>query len=229
MPHLESTSRKVATDTDIRLGCRLALNEAKPASPNVDSVFKDLETLIARLTAIRAGYLDNLNLGETVPTKAEINAEVDNALNTAIPASPTVDSINERIKTKDDMLDMDVAIYPVAADAIGITTSTTAWVWTGYSEIIAANTITNDFYLVGVVATLGDIRPFQVAVAIGAAGSEVDIAIVGEPGASTIDWKRGGFFSIDKIRIAANSRVSVKATDGEAAANAAYIYILVKK
>jgi len=34
--------------------------------------------------------------------KADVNAEVDNALNTAIPSSPTAGSINERIKTLDD-------------------------------------------------------------------------------------------------------------------------------
>ena len=35
---------------------------------------------------------------------AAINAEVDTALNTAIPGSPTADSVNERLKTVDDRL-----------------------------------------------------------------------------------------------------------------------------
>jgi len=34
---------------------------------------------------------------------AEVNAEVDNALNTAIPGAPTADSINERIAAIDDL------------------------------------------------------------------------------------------------------------------------------
>lgn len=34
--------------------------------------------------------------------KADVNAEVDSALNTAIPGSPTSDSINERVKAIDD-------------------------------------------------------------------------------------------------------------------------------
>ena len=34
-------------------------------------------------------------------TTAQVNTEVDNALNTAIPGSPTSDSINERIATMD--------------------------------------------------------------------------------------------------------------------------------
>src|SRR3989337_1635976 len=35
---------------------------------------------------------------------ADVNAEVDTALNTAIPPSPTADSVNERIKAIDDKL-----------------------------------------------------------------------------------------------------------------------------
>ena len=40
----------------------------------------------------------------TTTMKASINSEVDSALNTAIPGSPTADSINERIKSIDDKL-----------------------------------------------------------------------------------------------------------------------------
>lgn len=40
--------------------------------------------------------------GMSTAMKGEVNAEVDGALNTAIPGSPTADSINERIKSLDD-------------------------------------------------------------------------------------------------------------------------------
>ena len=59
-------------------------------------------TLANKLTAARAGYLDWLNIGETVPTQAQVNTQVDSALDTAIPGTPTAGSINERIKTMDD-------------------------------------------------------------------------------------------------------------------------------
>jgi len=62
----------------------------------------DVDSLLARLTGARAGYLDNLNIGETVPTQAQVNAQVDSALNTAIPGTPTAGSINERIAALDD-------------------------------------------------------------------------------------------------------------------------------
>jgi hypothetical protein len=38
----------------------------------------------------------------TAQEKLDVNAEVDNALDTAIPGAPTADSINERIETLDD-------------------------------------------------------------------------------------------------------------------------------
>ena len=62
----------------------------------------NIRLFLSRLSAARAGYLDNLNLGETIPTQAQINTQVDSALDTAVPGSPTADSINERIKTMDD-------------------------------------------------------------------------------------------------------------------------------
>lgn len=51
------------------------------------------------------GILIDTNLNATVSsrsTPAQVNTEVDNALNTAIPGSPTADSINERIVQIDD-------------------------------------------------------------------------------------------------------------------------------
>lgn len=45
---------------------------------------------------------DNIDFGTT--KKASINAEVDVALDTAIPSSPAANSVNERIKAMDDKL-----------------------------------------------------------------------------------------------------------------------------
>ncbi len=61
----------------------------------------------SRLTAARATNLDNLDAtvsSRSTLTPAQVNAEVDNALNTAIPGTPTADSINERVKSIDDKL-----------------------------------------------------------------------------------------------------------------------------
>ena len=81
----------------------------------------------ARLTAVRAAILtDWINGGrldlllDAIPTTAmrgtdgantitpltalQVNAEVDSALNTAIPGGPTADSNNERLKAMDDKI-----------------------------------------------------------------------------------------------------------------------------
>lgn len=67
-----------------------AAMSSRAAETTVDTVEASLSTLTARIP-------DTLSL-------ANINAEVDTALNTAIPGSPAADSINERIKAIDDKL-----------------------------------------------------------------------------------------------------------------------------
>jgi len=96
-----------------------ALNTAIPASPTTDSVNERVaalddhvtadygsseKTAIAHLqtdiTSTHMGYLDAAV--STRATPAQVNTQVDGALDTAIPGSPTANSINERIKTLDD-------------------------------------------------------------------------------------------------------------------------------
>jgi hypothetical protein len=57
--------------------------------------------------------------------KLDVNAEVDSALDTAIPGTPTADSINERVKTMDDAdLPGDVAAVKSDTAAILVDTGT---------------------------------------------------------------------------------------------------------
>lgn len=51
---------------------------------------------------VNVASIDNIDFGATM--KASINVEVDGALNTAIPGTPTADSVNERVKAIDDKL-----------------------------------------------------------------------------------------------------------------------------
>uniref|UniRef100_A0A6M3ME60 Uncharacterized protein n=1 Tax=viral metagenome TaxID=1070528 RepID=A0A6M3ME60_9ZZZZ len=82
------------TNTDMRGTDSAALasvcTEARLAELDAANVPADIDTLKTRVP-------DTISL-------ANINAEVDTALNTAIPAIPTADSINERVKTIDDKL-----------------------------------------------------------------------------------------------------------------------------
>jgi hypothetical protein len=61
----------------------------------------DIETDTGEIGTAGAGLTD-LG-GMSTGMKAEVNVEVDTALNTAIPGTPTADSINERVKAIDDL------------------------------------------------------------------------------------------------------------------------------
>ncbi len=95
----------------------LIILTAKSTTPNINIEPVIINTTPGSNTAIDAAVTDKTGfslaadqsavtigtvnaLGATA--KADVNAEVDSALNTAIPASPTADSINERIKALDD-------------------------------------------------------------------------------------------------------------------------------
>jgi len=105
-----------------------ALNTAIPGAPTADSVNERIKALDDHMTAdygatekAAIDLLDDAGYGLAaldtelglIPQSggtttwnatalAAINAEVDTALNTAVPGVPTADSINERIKTLDD-------------------------------------------------------------------------------------------------------------------------------
>lgn len=55
------SSRASPSDVDAQVNARLGA--ATPASPTVGSVYEELDVLLGRLTALRAGYLDNLSGG----------------------------------------------------------------------------------------------------------------------------------------------------------------------
>lgn len=57
-------------------------------------------SLIADQSGVTIGTVNTLG----TQAKADVNAEVDSALNTVIPINPTSDSVNERVKTIDDKL-----------------------------------------------------------------------------------------------------------------------------
>lgn len=100
------------TGTRIRASRRITFSDGD------DTLFMDeafIPTPVAsdRVLLIPQSYFENVindvlgnvngGVGSlSAQAKLDVNAEVDVALNTAIPGSPTADSINERIKTLDD-------------------------------------------------------------------------------------------------------------------------------
>lgn len=68
------------------------------------SIWDVLETAILTASSIGLKLKNNLDVVlSTRATPAQVNTEVDNALNTAIPGGPTADSINQRVLAIDDL------------------------------------------------------------------------------------------------------------------------------
>lgn len=90
---------------DVNAEVDTALNTAIPGSPTANSVNERVKAIDDKLPSKNylRGSADS-DGGMDSEDKADINAEVDTALNTAIPGSPTSNSVNERIKTLDDQL-----------------------------------------------------------------------------------------------------------------------------
>ena len=86
----------------------IAADAINAAAVKADAVTK-IQNGLATPTNITAGTITTVTNLTNAPTngdltatmKTSVNAEVDTALNTAIPGSPTADSINERIATMD--------------------------------------------------------------------------------------------------------------------------------
>lgn len=79
----------------------------------IEAQTDDIGAAGAGLTALGDARLANLDAAvSTRATPAQVNSEVDAALDTAIPGSPTAGSINERIKTMDDA-DMPAALTAI--------------------------------------------------------------------------------------------------------------------
>jgi len=99
---------------DLMLEIHTAAQLLDTMDTNIDAILSDTGT---DGVVVAAGSKSGYNLvadqsGVTVGTvnalgtqaKADVNAEVDSALNTAIPVSPVADSVNERVKAIDDKL-----------------------------------------------------------------------------------------------------------------------------
>jgi len=92
---------------------------------------------VAAIWSVARGGIENLDAtvsSRSTVTTAQVNTEVDIALNTAIPGAPTLDSINERIAALDDAYTAARAAYldelaaanmPADLDAVLLDTGTT--------------------------------------------------------------------------------------------------------
>lgn len=99
------SSRSTLSAAQVNAEVDTALDTAIPVSPTADSINERLKRLEEDVTPTRAGNLDNLDAtvsSRSTLSAADVNTEVDNALDTAIPGAPTAGSVNERLKALDD-------------------------------------------------------------------------------------------------------------------------------
>lgn len=126
------------------------------------------------------------------------------------------------------MADNDRFVYPILAAGPTRVTSTTAWVFTAYVEIVPASTITTTFAIEGITFMNSPLETATAAaystlisIGKGAASSETEIIQIpmswrwmtaaGYPNMTDIDLPEG-------IEVAANTRIAVRVASNEAAA-----------
>lgn len=133
----------------------------------------------------------------TAPSTAQINAEVDTALNTAIPGSPTADSINERIKALDDLTqasgggDLAAILADTAATrrALVLNSTTIATLATQLSFTLTAGAPDNSAYPKGSAVVVRDASTaLQRCVGILATytGASLTVTLEADPGVYTM-------------------------------------------
>ena len=125
----------------------------------------------------------------------------------------------------EDSLSGTLSVYPVAADAVVVTSDGSAWDRTGaFAEVVPVLTITHDIWLEAlVIETTSNVDTFLLDVATGLALAEVVIASV----RTTITHVANTNSVSIPIRkkIAANTRISVRSTCKTAAALTASVSI----
>jgi len=106
---IDANEAKIDAAALINTETRLSKLDATVSSRSSHSA-ADVATLILATPAqklatdVNGFVIANLNGDLTATMKLSVNTELDNALNTAIPALPTGDSVNERLKAIDDKL-----------------------------------------------------------------------------------------------------------------------------
>jgi len=105
------------TDKDDEIDAIKAKTDNLPASPanEVTSALIKTETDKIALVDAGAGVAGSvIEEVENRATPAQVNTEVDNALDTAIPAAPAANSINERIRKIDELNALKIWVDPAA-------------------------------------------------------------------------------------------------------------------
>ena len=182
--------------------------------PSADSHQRKIDLIENRLTAARAGYLDNLSAGavalqssvddlETRLTAARAGY-LDELAAANIPAD--IDTVLEQVHTGT------YYIIPANAAPISLQSAAGAYNKGNYVEIIPVNSIGFTYYIVGIyinIQTAG--VDYEIDVATGLAASEIIIATE-SASYSSANRSFDMIFPIP-IKVAANTRISMRCSD----------------
>ena len=105
-----------------------------------------------------------------------------------------------------------LSAYPTLANAVTVTGHAGAWTVGAYAAVVPASTITSEIYIDSIVIeAVSAADSFQVAIATGVPGAEVDIASARfVAGHATNSWSI--YIPIRK-KVAANLRIAVKSAN----------------
>lgn len=143
---------------------------------------------------------------------------------------PTKDLV-EAVKVKTDELpgipaqvyDNDFLAWPALADGIAVTSHATTWTLGDWTEIIAANAITADFAIIGIVLGYWGTENNYILIEVGEGASASEAMILQIPFQFIYQTSVGGlyvppvFFSPRKVT--ANTRVSARSASDEGSRN----------
>ncbi|KKL20779.1 hypothetical protein LCGC14_2452020, partial [marine sediment metagenome] len=125
-------------DLDVSAGGEAGIDWANVGSP----------TTAVDLSATDIQLCDTTTTNTDMLTAAAVNAEVDTALNTAIPGGPTANSVNQRVLAIDDLTQAsgggDLAAILTDTNELQGDTHTAAEVWTSGTRTLSANPTLND-------------------------------------------------------------------------------------
>jgi len=165
---------------------------------------------------------------DTVIAEIDANETKIDTVDTVVDA---IKVITDKLYTKNDVTPY-YKTYPAGAAPTGISSSTTAWSYGSWAEVIAANAINTTFALVGYMLIHEEAASVsaQLSIGIGAAASETEIMYL--PYRHAYVTAQGSIIFQTVMlpilyRIVANTRVAARIRNHGAVARSYNVYLLV--
>ena len=128
----------------------------------------------------------------------------------------------------DAILATDITCYPQNDPAVALTTAAVAWTFGAYAEVVPANTFPQVFWINGLYVYPDDVPvEYIIQIAYGAAASETIVATI--PFKMDTGDESNTMFFPQPIKMAANTRISMRATSNVANADVCNVRAMIKQ